>query len=113
MRDGRSIPELRGMNAIPRDRMRPYSANSYAAQYGITTDDAQDMIDGCETHQQVERMILASFLADPDLKRRALMVEGTIELTEEELRLADRAKRYLGDKDSGNRAGELTDGWTS
>lgn len=99
MFEGKSIPELRGMAPIPRDRVAPYSAESYAAQYGITVEDAEDILERCETHKQVERMILAMFKADPELKRRALALEETVDLTEEELRLAERARQYLGRKE--------------
>lgn len=97
---GRSIPEIRGMAPTPRDRTTKYSANSYAAQYGITVDDAEEMLERCDTHQQVERMIFASYKADPELKRRALVLDETIVLTEEEKRFESRAKEHLGDKDS-------------
>lgn len=79
-----SIPELRGMPPIPRDREQPYSAESYAAQYGITVRGAQDLLERSTSHQQIHRQILAMFQNDPALKRRALMLETTQPLSQEE-----------------------------
>jgi hypothetical protein len=100
----KTVPEIRGMDmsaeARERERVRerPYSAASYAAQYGITVEDAEDLRDRYPNHHQIVRAITAMLAADPDLKRRALMLEGTVELTEEEQRFAGRANQHLGPK---------------
>ena len=98
-RIGRTIQGMRGMSPAPADRVQRYSAESYAAQYGITVEDAQEYRDACETHQQVERMILAAFRADPDLKAKALMLEEQVVLTDEEKRMIGRTKQHLGNKE--------------
>lgn len=93
----KNIPEWRGMIEIPDDRERPYSKESYAAQYGITVEDAREFLEQCETHTQVERMIFALYKSDPELKRRAmLMDEDEREPTDEEKRIANRLLRQLG-----------------
>ncbi len=92
----KSVPEMRGMPPIDRDRDRPFSPKSYAAQYGITVEDAEDLLAECQSHPQMHRKILALFLSDPDLKRRALMLEETSEMTAEEREGADRLLKRLG-----------------
>ena len=97
-RIGQTIQEMRGMKPPDAERTKMYSADSYAAQYGITVEDATEYRERCETHQQVERMILAAFKTDPDLKTKALMLEDQVVLTEEEKRMIGRAKKHLGEQ---------------
>lgn len=68
------------MPAIAGDRERPFSAESYAAQYGITVEDAAEMLETSQrsSHPQMHRQILAMFMADPDLKHRALMLTDAL-----------------------------------
>lgn len=70
-----SIPELRGMKPIPNERIKPYSAESYSAQYGITLEEAEVLIESHATHREIERRIYAMFVADPALKHRALFID--------------------------------------
>lgn len=97
-RIGKTIQEMRGMPPAPAERIQRYSAESYAAQYGITVEEAEEYRNQCETHQQVERMILAAFKTDPQLKAKALMLEEQVVLTEEEKALVGRARQHLGPK---------------
>lgn len=69
----KTIQEIRGMRAPEKDREKPYSAASYAAQYGITIDDAEELLARSNTHEQVHRQIMAMYTNDPELKRRAMM----------------------------------------
>lgn len=86
----RSIPEMRGMqmNAEARERERnrekPYSANSYAAQYGITVEDAQELRGRFNSHPRIVREITTMFARDPELRTRALMLGDAEPLTAEE-----------------------------
>lgn len=92
----KTIPEMRGMSMRPdarereANRERPYSPESYAAQYGITVEDAREIRERSANHRQIVRQINAMFIADPELKRRALMIEDAKPLTEEEERLYGR-----------------------
>lgn len=86
------------MPPAPPDRTRPYSAESYAAQYGITVEWGQELREQHGTHQEIERAILAAFKADSQLKARALMLEEQVVLTEEEKTLVGRARQHLGPK---------------
>ena len=54
-RIGRTIQEMRGMS--PADRVQRYSAESYAAQYGITVEDVREYRDACETSLSPRRFI--------------------------------------------------------
>lgn len=100
--DGRSfsIPEMRGMKPTPNDRTRKYSAASYAAQYGITVEDAEDLVNRCGDHRAVEQAIHRMLSLDPKLRRQALMLDGEVEMNEEEKaryeRLAARIMRGEG-----------------
>ncbi len=74
----RNIPEMRGVSMRPesreaeRDRERPYTAESYAAQYGITIETAREMMERSTSHRQIVRQITTLFTSDPDLRRQAL-----------------------------------------
>ncbi len=92
----KTIQEMRGMIPAPADRERPYSAASYAAQYGITVEDAQDLIEAWSTHKQIERQIVAMFRADPELKARALMLDAEDEPSDDAKLIADRLLSRLG-----------------
>ena len=87
----KTIPELRGMPAVPAERERRYSPESYAAQYGIAVDDARELIARSDSHPQIVRQILSRIAASPELKRRALMLDDASPLTEEEEQFALRA----------------------
>ncbi len=86
----RSIPELRGMtmNVEARERERgrekPYSAASYAAQYGIRTEDAEELRGRLRGHHEIVRHIMAMFSRDEELKRQALALDESGPLTPEE-----------------------------
>ncbi len=94
----RSIPELRGMtmNVEARERERgrekPYSAASYAAQYGIRTEDAEELRGRFSGHHEIVRQITAMFGRDTELKRRALALDESGPLTPEE---DERLRRTL------------------
>lgn len=92
----RSIPEMRGMPPIPRDRERPYTPESYAAQYGITVEDAEELVEAYTNHRAIERAIVRMFKAEPSLKDRALFLSADDKPTDEEKRIADRLLRTLG-----------------
>lgn len=97
--DGKSfsIPEMRGMKPTPKNRTRKYSAASYAAQYGITVEDAEDLVNRCNDHRAVEQAIHRMLSLDPELRQKALMLDGEVEMNEEEKaryeRLAQRIMR--------------------
>lgn len=99
----KTIPEMRGMSMSvdarerERNRERPYSAESYAAQYGITVEDAAEIRERSTNHQQIVRQITAMFTNNSELKRRALMLESGAEtkpLSKEE---EERYRRLLKD----------------
>ena len=95
-----TVPEIRGIREDRRpDTERPYSAESYAAQYGIGIEDAEDLIAQAEpaNHGVVKRRIYRRFSLEPELRRKALMVEdkAAIALTGEE---AKRMERTVGTK---------------
>lgn len=92
----RSVCEMRGMPAIDRDRERPFSPASYAAQYGITIEDAQDLVASSNSHPQIHRQILAMFKADRELKERALMLGDRRAMTDDEKRVANTLLARLG-----------------
>ncbi len=70
----RSIPELRGMERDYRPPgEKPYSARSYAAQYGVPLDLAERVVSSCQTHGSAKHAIQSAILKDPDLKDRALL----------------------------------------
>ena len=83
----KSIPELRGMPPVPRERQRSFSAESYTAQYGVTVEDGEDLREkhGKDAHAAIEREIHRMLAADADLKRRALMLDDFETTPEEEM----------------------------
>ena len=80
---------------MPRNRERKYTAASYSAQYGIPLEDAEDLVGRCGSHSAVERAIYAMLAADPELKRRALLLDG-MTATEEEREQVERLLRRGG-----------------
>jgi len=84
------------MPAIEGNRERPFSAESYAAQYGITVEDAAEMLKTCASHPQMHRQILAMFMADSDLKHRALMLTDMLPVSAEEVADYERWMQRLG-----------------
>lgn len=76
----RNIPEMRGVSMRPesreaeRERDRPYTTESYTAQYGITIETAREIMDRSTTHRQIVRQITTLFSNDPELKRQALFL---------------------------------------
>ncbi len=90
----RTIQEHRGITTPPAERTERYSAASYSAQYGIPVEDAEEIRESCNTHQQVERGIFALYKLKPDLKERALFREPEPELTE-----AQKKKMEMGGVD--------------
>lgn len=81
-----SMPETRGMS-MARERAsseEPYTAASYAAQYGITVGDAVECGAKEEagkpaksgmTHGQVKRIILGMLARDIELREKAMNIE--------------------------------------
>lgn len=92
----KSVPELRGMPTIPRDRERPYSPESYAAQYGIDLEEAEHLVDNSISHPQIHRQIIAMLQSDADLKERALFLSEEDEPTDDEKSQADRLLKRAG-----------------
>ena len=89
----RTIPEMRGLTKDERaDPEKPYSKESYAAQYGITVEDAEDLRIRYATHGEVKRAIYAMFSRDEGLRRRALMLDGAKTTSPEEI---ERLKKEL------------------
>lgn len=68
----RTITELRGMTPSPTDRTKKYSKESYAAQYGITIEEADDLIGNYSSHPEVERAIFRMYSDNPALRDRAI-----------------------------------------
>lgn len=73
---------------------KPYSAASYAAQYGVPLEDCQDMVKQYTTHGEVRQRIYREFLSSEDFEEAALShqtrPEG--EMTEAEKLLDDIQK---------------------
>lgn len=83
----RSFVELRGGTADTRpDAGEPYSAASYAAQYGITVDDAEALVEQYGTHGEVKERIFKEYVCDPNFRKEALELgeQKTCLLTDEE-----------------------------
>lgn len=55
-----------------RDPARKYSPSSYSAQYGIDFEDAQELCDIYETHQDVVSKIMQIMANDPARKREVM-----------------------------------------
>ena len=68
----KTIQQRRGMTPPPDDRTRPYSAESYAAQYGITVEDGAELREAFGTHGEIERAIFGMYRRSPDLRDRAV-----------------------------------------
>lgn len=73
----KTMPEIRGLTKDTRGPDdRPYSAASYAAQYGITVEDASDFIEAANgKHGQVLTQIFAHYKLRPDVKEQAMKGE--------------------------------------
>lgn len=91
----KSIQEWRGIKPPPPDREKKYSAESYAAQYGITVEDAESLREECSSHPEIERRILAMFRSDPALKRRAMMLDE-FSMSPQEIAEAEAIARRWG-----------------
>lgn len=73
--DGYSFPVARGGNKDERSPAeKPYSAASYAAQYGVPMEDVQDFLAtrGGITHGEVPHYIQKEHLSDPEFRQAAL-----------------------------------------
>lgn len=68
----KTIPELRGMARVPTDRTKKYSVASYTAQYGITREDAEEIVALFSSHQEAERAIFRMYSENPALRDRAI-----------------------------------------
>lgn len=96
----RTIPEMRGLTKDKRpDPEKPYSKESYAAQYGIAVEDAEGLRQQYRTHGEIKRAIYSMFSRDEGLRRRALMLDdvrtttrGEAEALEKQLRGVPVAK---------------------
>lgn len=68
------IPEKRGFvfQKTERDPAKKYTPASYAAQFGVPLEDAEELVARNATHHDVVRDINRLFSADPNLKARAL-----------------------------------------
>jgi len=74
----RSVPEMRGATRDDRpDHREPYGPKSYAAQYGITVEDAEGLVARHGTHGEIKRAVYRMFSEDEGLRRRALMLGRT------------------------------------
>lgn len=104
MMPGRAVQQIRGMkDAPPRDRVKPYSAESYSAQYGITVEDAEELRETCKTHAEIEKSIFSMYAKDAELKKRCLIAEENVTLTQEEMRLRDSVIEGLRKRQSSSR----------
>ena len=68
----KTIQGHRGIKPPPEDRTKPYSAESYSAQYGITVEDAKELRETHPTHPEIERAIFSMYRRDPGLRDRAI-----------------------------------------
>ena len=68
----KTLPEQRGhdMQNEREGGEKPYTKESYASQYGITVEEAEELRDRYQTHGEVKRAILHMVLADPARARR-------------------------------------------
>jgi len=84
----KSVPEIRGMKPVPAERDRKYSAASYAAQYGVTVEDAKELVGSFADHTGVRGEIHRMLGEDEALRRRALLLDDPSGVTpgEEEVR---------------------------
>ena len=91
----RPIPEIRGFTppSKKRDPAKKYSAASYAAQFGVPLEDAEELVAKFHSHAEVVRAINRLFSADPDLKRRALNPFSEENRKNEEIRSRDAAEK--------------------
>ena len=101
----KTMQEHRGIKTPPTDRTKPYSAASYAAQYGVKVEDAADLLERSGTHQQVERGIFALYKQNPRVKDRALFRAPEPGLTE-----AQKRKMEVGGVDVAGMVGGANDG---
>lgn len=102
-----SIPELRGMPRPERSPVdKPYSVASYAAQYGITLELADEMVYRFSTHGEIVSEIKKQLLESEQLMDRALMrgehslfpaENGDDEAARKVLEGGPEARRYLGE----------------
>lgn len=70
----RSFPEVRGLGGAE-DRAgpdNPYSAASYAAQYGVPREDVEDALRQYKTHGEVKQWIYREYLSDEDFREASL-----------------------------------------
>jgi hypothetical protein len=83
-----SVPEARGMKPVPPERTRKYSPESYAAQYGVTVEDARELIGAFADHAGVRDEIHRMLGRDEALRRRAFLLDDPSGVTpnEEEVR---------------------------
>lgn len=77
VKDGRDIPEIRGMSLEEErgDLEKHYSKASYAAQYGITLEDAEDVIATTSNHGQAKAAITKMLTTNPDMMKKALFLD--------------------------------------
>ena len=69
MAEGLSWTEARGGTRDDRpDEGKPYSAASYAAQYGIPREDAEDLITEFSSHGEIRLAIYQKYLSDEDFR---------------------------------------------
>lgn len=68
----KTIIELRGMTPSPSGRTKKYSKESYAAQYSITVEEAEELIGNHSSHPEVQRAIFRMYSENPALKDRAI-----------------------------------------
>jgi hypothetical protein len=96
----RSVPEIRGMKPIPPEREDSYTAESYAAQFGVYVEDAAELIarHGKHAHKAIEREILLDLARDAEQRRRALLQDERLEASPTEQREAEAFMRRMGMK---------------
>lgn len=70
MRETQTIPEMLGFAAVPFDREKPYTAQSYQAQYVITEEEAADLLARHRTHAEIDRELGLRFAHDLTYRRR-------------------------------------------
>jgi hypothetical protein len=69
------VPQIRtGRSSFPRTNDKPYSAVSYAAQYGITVEEGESLIQQYTKHSEIDLEIGIRMARDPEMFQRAVNV---------------------------------------
>lgn len=106
LKEGLTIPEMLGMPPAQRDREKPFSVDSYRAQYVLTEEEAVEVRERYSTHTDINESMSRRFANDPEYRKRVLIACQDITATppsESVKRLMDRMQEKL------RKGGKMTD----